>query len=377
MLFNVEGIGIVGVILYSVVFFIASYRAYFHFVPYRPPLYATRKLFHICLALYGALQALSFISFLKGHDIYEKWTYSVHLFGIFCEVCAFSLVSILWSKTLMSRNNARKCVIPFLVLVDSIFLFYIIYLVFDLSFSTKSFYEWTQTSSIFEEISLVEPTILIINALLISYLGVRITQKLVKHPSWSTLAVDQKRSVLVRLLGTVGICCTSFLLRASFLIVLWIDGATQISYDIWWIFSTWVPTIIPAFVLMYTMRRTESRKRDNESSSWRWKSMSESRSPTKPSSPFREKRINSNDDVNYESDQDRLYFSGFEDDSDDEGDRDNLSTSPSSSGVEPLLNKLSSKQEIDFFQGAPDMRPAFYRTQSFPTSGSIDVEELQ
>ncbi len=215
--------------MYSMVFIVAAYRVYLHMVPYRAPFYSTRKLFHVFLFLFSIFQAVSYISLVKGHENYEKWSYSCHLIGIFCETVAFSLVSILWSKTLMSRNNAKKVVIPFLGFVNLIFLFYVIYIIVDLSYASGSFIDYYQSSYIMKEILIAEPLILAINGFCQIYLGVSIWSRLVSHPSWGSMGISEKSSILFRLIGTMVVCCCAFLLRASFEISLYINGAKGVS----------------------------------------------------------------------------------------------------------------------------------------------------
>lgn len=256
-----EDIGGIGLCLYSIIFFIALQRIYVHFIPYSPPIYSTRKILHILIALYGLLQSLSYTSFLQGSGTYYKWTYCLHLISIFLELAAFSVISILWSKTLMSRNHAKRYIIPFLFVVNISFLLYTLYLIAEMSLTNLSFENWTKSSILFRGILIVEPTILIINAFLISFLGIRITLKLVDHPSWTVIESSDKKSIILRFLGTVTICCLSYLMRASLELIVLVNSNIVFTNTQWWVLSTWLPTSLPIIILMYTMRRTSTKKR--------------------------------------------------------------------------------------------------------------------
>ena len=373
-------IGLVGIVLYSFFFVFALYRVYVHMCPYRPPFYSTRKLFHFFLLLYSAFQAVSYISLVNGHDNYEKWSYSCHLIAIFCEIVAFSLVSVLWSKTLMSRNNAKKVVIPFLVFVNSFFLFYVLYIIIDMAYFKGSFISYYHAKFIVKEILIAEPLILTINGFSQIYLGVRIYGRLVSHPSWNSMVSSEKSSILIRLIGTMVVCCCAFLLRASFEIALFINGAKGISDDCWWIFSTWVPTIIPVYVLMYTMRRSDSKIKQNKSNQ-RYGSNNVLNNSTNLSPLvfgnqeahyFEEIKgnylaLSPEDGEVYDNDiDDRLRFSQL--DLEETGRVNDEDISQFSSP-----KNQASHVSVDFFKGAPDLRPSFYRTKSNGSNQDSDA----
>lgn len=364
-------------------------------VPYKPPFYSTRKLFHVFLLLFSLFQAVSYITYIEGLTNYVKWSYSCHLIGIFCEIAAISLVSILWSKTLMSRNNAKKCVIPVLVFVDLVFLFYVIYIIINMAYYKDSFLDYYFESYVIKEILVAEPLILAINGFCLVYLGIRIAQRLVSHPSWSGMAKSEKSSIMFRLIGTMVVCCLSFLLRAGMEIALYINGAEGVSTDVWVIFSTWVPTIMPSYVLMYTMRKADIRIKSKKSSRMNQNQHSANLTPlvfgNQDNSYFDETKDNGAS--NYDED-----IGGDEDDMDEQLRLSNLDFNDSNDNdfrvaSEPLIatqisggsqhrsgnnsainiiinnnnnnnNNSNNQGNLDFFKGAPDLRPSFYRTNS-------------
>lgn len=255
---SVQAVGYIGIGLYSVVFLFAICRVYLHFIPYRRPWYSTRKVFHIFLAVYALLQTLSFVAFARGSENYSKWCYSCHLYGIFFEIATFSVVAILWSKTLLSRNNARRRIIPFFVVMDGAFLIYTTLIVIQIQTTDKNFVDWATSSQLYLYLLIIEPILLAINGGCMVYLGVRISQRLVAHPSWNQLPANKQRIILSRLWLTMIVCCGCFCMRAFLLLWDYFQGAENFSMDIWWIFSTWIPTVMPATVLLYTMRRTDA-----------------------------------------------------------------------------------------------------------------------
>lgn len=135
--------GIIGVVLYGLLSLITLQRSFAHVFPLRHPYFSTRKVFHLDILFYSLLQVLSFATFIvPSTQFYTKWSYSCHLFAVFCEISSFSLVAVLWSKTLLSARNAKRCIIPFLLLFDFIFFAYITTVVIDMCLSPADFFNW-------------------------------------------------------------------------------------------------------------------------------------------------------------------------------------------------------------------------------------------
>lgn len=257
-------VGIIGTVLYSCLFGLALFQFIKQVFPYYPPFFTTRKVFHLLVCLYAGLQAGSFSSFLKTES-YSKGTYSLHLIAILTEMVAFSLVSVLWSKTLLSRSYALKFVVPFVLCLDALFAIYVSALVVDISITSQDFSSWTETSFIFREMLLVEPVILGINGILIMLLGLKIQNRLRRDHSWHFLDSSQRRIILLRfsfIIITVFVC---FALRASLELWVFVNGSNGIDRDVWWTFSNWVPTILPCVILLYAMRRHDTAMADDES----------------------------------------------------------------------------------------------------------------
>ncbi len=204
------------------------------------------------LVVYCTLQIISLYSFCQN-SFYVKWTYACHLGAICAELCAVSLVCVLWSKTLVSHNNAFKRVVPFLLTVDGALIGYVILVCFEMETSSDEFLTWCNNSSAFETYLLVEPLVVVINVACLIYLGLRIRARLIRDPSWEKLPSRQKEMVLFRLIGTMLVCSVCFFLRSGLQLYAYIDNETIVSEDSLWISSTWLPSLLPVCILSYTM----------------------------------------------------------------------------------------------------------------------------
>jgi hypothetical protein len=247
-----EVLGIVGCLLYLFIFAFSVYQLYLYCVPWDSWVFSTRKMFHFFLALYCVLQITSLYSFCLGY-YYVKWTFACHLFANCCEVVAVSLVAVLWSKTLVSMNNAFKQVLPCLLLVDGFLVAYTIVVCLDLVGSKESFDEWTLNSCVFDNYLLIDPIVLLVNGLFLAYLGIRIRNRLVLDPSWAKLPLHRKHMVLFRLLGTMVVCCASFAARAVIQILIFYRHNERLLDNPGWSISSWLPSLLPGCIMAYKM----------------------------------------------------------------------------------------------------------------------------
>jgi hypothetical protein len=180
--------------------------------------------------------------------------------AVWAEVAAISLVLILWSKTLLSREKAHSEILPLVILCDGAFLGYIIACIVDLATTSQSWEDWLITSKVYKHLLLVEPCALLFNGVGILWYGSQIRARLIEHPSWTPLPPERKRLSLQRLYGTIFLCCSCFSMRAAFLIYGFTrcdSGDAGMSMAVWLIFSNFIPTIIPALCVMYAMRRPD------------------------------------------------------------------------------------------------------------------------
>ena len=100
MLSDIQYIGIVGVTLYGILFFVSIRRLHYFCYPFSRPYFTTRKIFHALMVIYSVLQGISYVNFICIEN-YSSWNYACHVLAIFCEISSFSLVAILWSKSLL------------------------------------------------------------------------------------------------------------------------------------------------------------------------------------------------------------------------------------------------------------------------------------
>lgn len=244
--------GIVSAILYSLLFLAASISLYHHLIPYHPPLYSTRKIFHIFLSIYGALQTLSFYNFCFTGS-YNKWTYTAHLLGIFTEISSLSLVCILWSKTLISSSYPRRLIMPILCCIDAGFFTAIVVFILQMYSNNLSFFAWIQETNAVTILLIAEPIALMTNVFLLLYLGYRIYKKVLNQP----LEEEHKRVIQCRLMGTMLVCGLFFTTRSVFLLFLLCTGGANFSTDSMYILLFWVPSIVPAGMLLFTMNQSK------------------------------------------------------------------------------------------------------------------------
>lgn len=258
-----EAVGWVGLVLYGTLALLALWRFWVHLVPYNPPIYATRKMFHLLILLYAVLETLYQMMMLNDSSTLAKACYAFHIAAIWCEVTAISLVLILWSKTLLSREKTKSEIIPVVLLFDGGFLCYIWLVVGHLATTDDSFDDWLEDSVWYKYLLIVEPCALAFNGIGMLFYGLQICQRLMKHPAWAPLPASHKSKILSRLRMTIALCFVCFCMRAGFELYLFATFETNakgISEDVWWIFATWIPTFTPAAVLLYTLRRPDQPK---------------------------------------------------------------------------------------------------------------------
>jgi hypothetical protein len=245
-------LGIIGTVLYIFIFGFSIWQLYLYCIPWNSWIFSTRKLFHFFLAAYCALQVISLYFFWFG-EYYVKWTFACHLFANCCEVVAVSLVAVLWSKTLVSTNNAYKQVVPCLLVIDGFLIAYTVVVCLDMVGSKDVFEDWTLDSGIFDNYILIEPIVLVVNGIILAYLGIRIRNRLVQDPSWAKLPLHQKHMVLFRLLGTMVVCCACFAARCVVQIYIFYQHKERLLDKTGWAVSSWLPTLLPVCILTYTM----------------------------------------------------------------------------------------------------------------------------
>jgi hypothetical protein len=249
----IQEIGFCGLATYGIIFFITLYQLKVHLIPYYEPFYTSRKIYHILLCIYCLLQAISFLCFCQGHKSYTKFGYACHIFGILAENIAISAINLLWAKIVVPKFKIY--IFPILFVGVVIYLGYILFLVEQMTSSSKSFSEWAENSESFTLFQLLEPCVLGINGILFLTLGSCIWFRLKSTPSWESFEMKTKNFVHIRLFATITLCCASIFLRVLFQVILTIIHKDHLTYDLKWIFTTWIPNLIPALIFLYALVR--------------------------------------------------------------------------------------------------------------------------
>jgi hypothetical protein len=249
MIFQV--IGLCGFIIYSLFFFLSINQLIHHFIPYYEPFYTSRKIFHLLFSLYCLFQAISLICFCQGYESYTKICYICHIFGTYAENIAISAINLLWAKLVFPKYK-----ISLFLFLSSGFLLYLSYLTFmvhDMVTSSKSFSDWADESPTFLIFLMLEPCVLGINGIMFLFLGYCIWNRLIATPSWELFEIKTKSFVHSRLVTTIAMCSVSIFFRIFFQMVLMIKDKNHLSYDVKWIFLTWIPNLIPALIFLYAL----------------------------------------------------------------------------------------------------------------------------
>ena len=221
-----QACGIAGISLFLLFFLVCCYSSLRHFVPYHS--FSTRKLFHILITSYAALQTLSFYN-LSYQGQLNKWTYTCHIYGLAAEICCISLVCILWSKAMTSKKNSRP-ILAILITVDLGFFVFITYVAVILNTQEESYDSWKMDNALYDIMYLAESTTLMANIICLLYIGCLIRKPISNHPS---LEAEQKQVILCRLIGTMSVCAFYFTSRSCFLLYVYAtDSDETLSRDL-------------------------------------------------------------------------------------------------------------------------------------------------
>ena len=244
-------IGVCGMTIYGIIFLVTLYQLAVHLIPYYEPFYTSRKIYHLLLSIYCLLQVISFLGFCQGHQSYTKFGYICHIFGILAENIAISAINLLWAKIVIPKFKIY--ILPILCLGVLIYFGYIVFLVEQMMSSSESFSEWANNSESFALFQFLEPCVLGINGILFLLLGLGIWFRLKSTPSWETFEKKTKNFVHLRLFATIALCCASIFFRVLFQVVLTMTHQNHLTYDLKWIFTTWIPNLIPALIFLYAL----------------------------------------------------------------------------------------------------------------------------
>ena len=268
-------VGVLGFSFYAILFLAVSFQLKHHLTKgdFRLTL---RKSFHTILWMYALLEALSYIPMaFEGATIYTKPFYIMHLLAISCDITAFSLVTVLWSRTLTLTPNERRFFsssFPFvLITADAAFLVYSVFVCFDIvRYRAEQTNEevdldtWAKSSPSYKHLLIAEPCALSFNALCVIVYGAKMVYKLVSLRNWPTLPRQVQLRILTQTFFTMFSCAFCYLLRSLMLVLEYsrIERSDSLmdTNAAWWFGAIWIPTIVPSCLLLFTMRNLDKAK---------------------------------------------------------------------------------------------------------------------
>ncbi|GMH59380.1 hypothetical protein TrRE_jg11471, partial [Triparma retinervis] len=230
-----------------------------------------RKTFHLSLFIYVALESISYIpmTFLSETS-YTPPYYACHLLAVSFDVTAFSLVTVLWSRTVLNVTNKKYRWIYGLVgAVDVGFLVTSLSVIHDMSLHTprSDLNAWAESSGCYKLLLLLEPTTLTFNALCVIVYGSRMLHKLVSLRNWDSLPRAVQVRILTQTFFTMFSCAFCYLLRSTLLFLeyrrIQSDESLMPTSWMWWVGAIWIPQIVPSGLLLFTMRNLD-KKRERE-----------------------------------------------------------------------------------------------------------------
>ncbi|GMI47752.1 hypothetical protein TrCOL_g6615 [Triparma columacea] len=230
-----------------------------------------RKTFHLSLFIYVALEAISYIPMtFFTHDSYTPPYYACHLLAVSFDVTAFSLVTVLWSRTVLNVTNKKYRWIYCLVgTVDVGFAIATCSVIGDMAAHAKggNLSDWAASSPSYELLLLLEPITLTFNALCVIVYGSRMLHKLVSLRNWDSLPRTVQVRILTQTFFTMFSCAFCYLLRSTLLFLeyrrIQSDESLMPTNWMWWFGAIWIPQIVPSGLLLFTMRNLD-KKRERE-----------------------------------------------------------------------------------------------------------------
>ena len=104
-----------------------------------------------------------------------------------------------------------------------------------------------------------------IHGILVVVCGIMMYQRLSKLPAYSDLRVMRKVPIMTRIMVPLVLCSASYIFRAVLLLMSYIQikkhgGEEDVHFEegpFWWIFAEWLPSIIPACILLYALRQRD------------------------------------------------------------------------------------------------------------------------
>lgn len=104
-----------------------------------------------------------------------------------------------------------------------------------------------------------------VHGILVIVCGVMMYQRLSKLPLYADLSLRQKSPIMTRIMSPIVLCASSYLFRATLLYLDYMQirrhgGEDDVHFEegpFWWIFVEWAPSMIPACILLYSLRKRD------------------------------------------------------------------------------------------------------------------------
>mmetsp|Transcript_21807 Transcript_21807/g.45444 ORF Transcript_21807/g.45444 Transcript_21807/m.45444 type:complete len:378 (+) Transcript_21807:191-1324(+) len=266
-------VGVLGFTMFLILSFIVFYRLLYHLKHGSNGLFTLRKTFHLSLFIYVALESISYIpmSFLSL-DQYSPVYYACHLLAVSFDITAFSLVTVLWSRTVLNVNNRRYRWIYGLVGgVDIGFFISSCCVINDMLTNTSSSSDlnaWASSSPSYANLLILEPCTLTFNALCVIVYGSRMLYKLVSLRNWGALPRKVQVRILTQTFFTMFSCAFCYLLRSFLLFLEYrkikVSDSLMPTNWLWWVGAIWIPQIVPSGLLLFTMRNLDKKRQRKE-----------------------------------------------------------------------------------------------------------------
>lgn len=252
--------GIVSVILYGSFFIWSLWRCYVAFPRFKRSFENKKMIIHATLTCFGFCQTIYGVSFIQ-HKRDTVWGYSFHMIGQFSVLTSFALIPLIWTKILSYGGNYRAVRIHIAVVLVSNFVITMIQI--GLLIKTNDVYD----SGLFEEMVtilralIISLSLLSFSVWLLAY-GVRIYMFLSSSKVRSNDIIrNERRKAIQRVIFVVLACSVCYMLRAFCVTLITYDYFrneyyTEIwfSHLGWYLCSQWIPTLIPAYIMLHVCR---------------------------------------------------------------------------------------------------------------------------
>jgi len=307
-------VGRIGFTIYGVLFLIALIRTLIHFTNKQAPGFTIRKAFHLVICINTILESCSYIPMaFQDEQNYKPWSFVLHMLAISFDLTAFSLVTLLWTKTIdekvslfllsfrlhcematdiMATSTTKltlfhsirirlapaqrglRRIFPLVLFIDLLFFIYSTYVCFDLIYECNnnpnmhydddneySVDSWAKDYSSYKFLILFEPTVLTFNAIFVILFGAKTIHKIVSMQLWIEFPMRKRVRILSQTFFTMYTCAFCYVLRSCCLIALFIqinENSNLIDTTaLWWFGAIWSPTIVPSSLLLYAMRNLD------------------------------------------------------------------------------------------------------------------------